>query len=121
MLNRWWKIVNIAAGIAIIVAAIAAPGIIAIFWLAQLDSDVAVLQHNVGQLKEDVRQLRDDMEQLKVDMAQVKTDIEKLLEGQQIIIQILREMAGVAEDTKVDLTDHIHGADGRAVFPLDSR
>ena len=114
MLNRWWKIVNIAAGIAIIVAAIVAPGIIAIFWLAQLDSKISVLQHDVGQLKKDVRQLQDDM-------AQVKADIEKILEGQQIIIQILREMAGDAEATRIDLADYIHGADGRAEFSLDSR
>lgn len=114
MLNRWWKIVNIAAGIAIIVAAIVAPGIIAIFWLAQLYSDVSVLQHDVGQLKEDVRQLQDDM-------TQVKADIERIQERLQLIIQILQGMAGATEDTRADLIDHIHGADGRAEFPLDSR
>ena len=121
MLNRWLKIVNIAAGIAIIVSAIVAPGITAIFWLAQLDSDVSVLQHDVGQLKQDVRQLQKDVGQLQVDMAQVKADIEEMQEGQQIIIQILQGMAGAAEDTRVDLTNHIHGADGRAEFSLDSR
>lgn len=128
MLNRWLKIVNIAAGVAIVVSAIVAPGIMAIFWLAQLDSDVSVLQHDVGQLKQDVRQLQKDVGQLQVDvgqlqvdMAQVKADIEEMQEGQQIIIQILRGMAGAAEDTRADLIDHIHGGDGRAVFPLDSR
>ena len=104
MLNRWLKIVNIAAGIAIVVSAIVAPGIMAIFWLAQLDSDVSVLQHDVGQLKQDVRQLQKDVGQLQVDvgqlqvdMAQVKADIEQLQEGQQIIIQILQGMVGDAE------------------------
>ena len=114
MLNRWLKIVNIAAGIAIIVSAIVAPGITAIFWLAQLDSDVSVLQHDVAQLKEDVRQLQ-------VDMAQVKADIEELQEGQQVIIQILQGMVGDAEDTRADLTGHTHGADGRAELPSDRR
>ena len=114
MLNRWLKIVNIAAGIAIVVSAIVAPGITAIFWLAQLDSDVSVLQHDVGQLKEDVRQLQDDM-------TQVKADIERIQERLQLIIQILQGMVGDAEATRVDLIGHIHGADGRAEFPLDSR
>ena len=121
MLNRWLKIVNIAAGIAIIVSAIVAPGITAIFWLAQLDSDVSVLQHDVGQLKGDVRQLQKDVGQLQVDMAQVKADIEELQEGQQVIIQILQGMAGDAEGTRADLTGHTHSADGQVTLPSDLR
>ncbi len=112
MLDQWSKVAVIAVAIVLIVSAVIAPSVGGIIWLARLDYDVDRVQTDVGQLQTDVGQLQ-------TDVAQIRSDIEQLQEGQQIMIDILRELVDDVAETKADLTGHTHDSDGRARFSLD--
>lgn len=96
MLNRWYQIFGIAAATVVIIATVAGPSIGGIFWLARLDRDVAELQKDVTELQ---------------------TDVDELQRGQEIILDILQNLANEMPELRNDLDKHIHDPDGGTQFP----
>ncbi len=123
MLDRWAKVATIAAPVVFVVAAIIAPGIGGIFWLARLDSDVSHLQADVTevqadvtQLQLDVGQLQLDVGQLQLDVAQIRHGVRQIQEAQQVMLGILQSLVDDRVTIREDLTGHTHDSDGRAQF-----
>jgi uncharacterized membrane protein (DUF106 family) len=95
MLDRWYKTTAILVGIVIIVSAIVGPTIGGIYWLVQLDRDVADLQEEVTELQ---------------------TNVVELQRGQAVMLEILQKLADDIPEIRADLGNHTHDANGRAQF-----
>ena len=95
MLDRFYKITAIVAGIAIIVSAVIGPTIGGIYWLTRLEADVTKLQDDVADLQKDVAELQS---------------------GQAVMLDILRTLAEDIPEVRADLNSHIHNEDGLAQF-----
>lgn len=107
VLERWYKTTAILVGVVIIVSAIVGPTIGGIYWLVQVERDVADLQEDVAQLQEDVAQLQKDV-------AQLQEDVAELQRGQAIMLEILQRLADDIPEIRADLENHTHSDDGRA-------
>ena len=97
MLESWYKTTAILVGIVIIVSAIVGPTIGGIYWLVQVERDVAELQEEVAELQSDVAELR---------------------RGQTIMLEILQKLADDLPEIRANLNSHTHGDDGRVQLPL---
>ena len=95
MLDRFYKITAIVAGIAIIVSAVVGPTIAGIYWLTRLEADVTKLQEDVADLQNHVVELQ---------------------RGQAVMLDILRTLADEIPEVRTDLDNHIHNEDGLAQF-----
>lgn len=95
MLESWYKTTAILVGIVIIVSAIVGPTIGGIYWLVQVDRDVA---------------------DLKTEVAELQSDVAELQRGQTIMLDILQKLADDIPEIRADLDNHVHGDDGQAQF-----
>ena len=109
MLDRFYKITAIVAGIAIIVSAVVGPTIAGIYWLTRLEADVTKLQ-------EDVADLQNHVAELQSDVAGLQSDVTGLQRGQTVMLDILRTLADEMPEVRADLDSHIHNEDGLAQF-----
>ena len=111
MLDHRYKITAVAAALVIIVSAVLGPTIGMVFWLAQLDRDVADLQTDVTDLQIDVTELQTDVTEL-------QTDVAELQRGQAVMLDILRTLADEIPAVHEGLSSHTHDADGRVQLPV---
>ena len=102
MPESWYKTTAILVGIVIIVSAIVGPTIGGIYWLVQVDRDVADLKTEVAELQSDV--------------AELQTNVAELQRGQAIMLDILQKLAEEIPEMRADLNNHTHSEDGRAQF-----
>lgn len=102
MLDRFYKITAIVAGIAIIVSAVIGPTIGGIYWLTRLEADVTKLQ--------------DEVSKLQTDVAALQSNVAELQRGQAVMLDILRTLAEDIPEVRADLNSHIHNEDGLAQF-----